>query len=177
MAALDWAKASSLSFKRVGAFGGSSGGNLAAEVAIARGTPAVSWSGLLDLAGFMARHGDAEPHQAVIDDSSPGAAIDQGGADPGYYKWLLFNLLGPGLDRLDQATPVRRVTAQTGPMLLANSMAELVPPEEPLTMAAALVSVGVPVRVLEFEGARHAAGYMEDALPETLRFFRHYLVE
>ncbi|MDR2347520.1 MAG: alpha/beta hydrolase [Bifidobacteriaceae bacterium] len=174
--ALDWAETSGLRFKRFGAFGGSSGGNLAFEVAIARGAPAASWSGLLDLAGFMARHGDAAPHQVMIDEAAPGAAIDQGGADPGYYKWLLFNLLGPDLEKLVEATPIRRISQTTGPVLLANSMAELVPKEEPLLAASALVAAGVPARVLLFEGARHATGYLEDALEETLRFFRHYLI-
>ncbi|MDR1118385.1 MAG: alpha/beta hydrolase [Bifidobacteriaceae bacterium] len=175
LAALDWAMQSPLNFHKVGAIGGSSGGNLALEVAIARGVPAVSWSGLLDLAGFMERHGDAAPHPAVIDASTPGAAIDQGGPDPGYYKWLLFNLLGPGLEGLDRATPIGRIDPATGPVLMANSMDELVPREEPLIAAKALADAGVPSRVLLFEGARHATGYLEDALPETLRFFGHYL--
>ncbi|MDR2252949.1 MAG: alpha/beta hydrolase [Bifidobacteriaceae bacterium] len=176
LAALDWAKTSGLTFQRAGALGGSSGGNLALEVAIARGLPAASWSGLLDLAGFMARHGDATPHQVAADDAAPGAAIDQGGADPGYYKWLLFNLLGPGLERLDEATPIRRIGASTGPALFANSLDELVPSEEPLRAATALARAGVGTRVLLFEGSRHADGYLEDALPETLRFFAHHLL-
>jgi acetyl esterase/lipase len=125
----------------------------------------------------MARHGDAQPHQVMVDDAAPSSGIDQGGADPGYYKWLLFNLLGPRLDGLDQATPVRRVNGATGPTLFANSMDELVPREEPLVAAGALAAAGVPARVLLFEGARHATGYLEDALPETLRFFQHYLVD
>ncbi|MDR2379840.1 MAG: alpha/beta hydrolase [Bifidobacteriaceae bacterium] len=174
--AVDWAETSVLTFQRFGAFGGSSGGNLALEIAIRRGAPAASWSGLVDLAGFMKRHGDAAPHRVVIDESTPGAAIDQGGADPGYYKWLLFNLLGPGLERLDEATPLRRISPTTGPVLLANSMDELVPREEPVEVASALVKAGVPTRVLLFEGSRHATGYLADALPETLRFFDHYLV-
>jgi acetyl esterase/lipase len=175
-AALDWTRRSALSFRRAGAFGASSGGNLALELAISRSVPAASWSGLLDLAGFMARHGDAEPHRVVIDESAPSAAIDQGGADPGYYKWLLFNLLGPGLDRLDEATPIRRVGPTTGPVLMANSMDELVPREEPLIAAQALAAAGVPSRVLLFEGSRHATAFLADALPETLRFFAHYLL-
>ncbi|MDR2373265.1 MAG: alpha/beta hydrolase [Bifidobacteriaceae bacterium] len=53
LAALAFARARGPEVRRVGAFGGSSGGNLALEVAIARGVPAASWSGLLDLAGFI----------------------------------------------------------------------------------------------------------------------------
>jgi acetyl esterase/lipase len=178
ISAIDWLRSSVLSFsrERVGAFGGSSGGNLALEAAIRAGVPAASWSGLLDLAGFMARHGDAEPHKVEIDPAAAGAAVDQGGADPGYYKWLLFNLLGPELDNLDAATPVGRIAPGTGPCLLANSLAELVPPEECLIAASALVKAGVAARVLTFEGARHATGYAADAFTETVCFFKHYLV-
>ncbi|MDR1189173.1 MAG: alpha/beta hydrolase [Bifidobacteriaceae bacterium] len=178
LSAADWLRADSafeFDRRRVGAIGGSSGGNLAFELAISLGVPGVSWSGLLDLAGFMARHGDATPHKVVMDDSRPGAEIDQGGADPGYYKWLLFNLLGPGLDGLDVATPIGRVTADTGPMLFANSMDELVPREEILTAASALMRVGVPSRTVLFEGRRHADAYIDDVFDDTLRFFAHYL--
>ncbi|MDR1393632.1 MAG: alpha/beta hydrolase [Bifidobacteriaceae bacterium] len=177
LAAIDWliANGRAEAGQSFGAFGASSGGNLALEVAIARGVPAACWSGLLDLSGFIARHGDATPHQVIIDDATPSGQIDQGGVDPGYYKWLLFNLLGPGLERLDQASPVGRISQATGPVLMANSMTELVPPEEPVNVAVALVAAGVPARVLLYEGSRHGEAYLEDALPETLRFFAHYL--
>ncbi|MDR3107983.1 MAG: alpha/beta hydrolase [Bifidobacteriaceae bacterium] len=177
LAAVDWLRASALSFdrERIGALGGSSGGNLAFELALSLGLPGVSWSGLIDLAGFMARHGDAEPHKVVIDDSAPSATIDQGGADPGYYKWLLFNLLGPGLDGLDVATPISRITPYTGPMFFANSMDELVPREEIMIAGAALAHAGVPVRTVLLEGQRHADGYIDDVFEESLRFLAHYL--
>ncbi|MDR0366270.1 MAG: alpha/beta hydrolase [Bifidobacteriaceae bacterium] len=176
-AALAWLRNGDLEFSRdrIGAIGGSTGGNLALELAIAEGLPAASWSGLLDLAGFIAKYGDADPHKVDINPDAPSDQIDQGGWDPGYYKWLVFNLLGPSLDNLDAATPVRRISATTGPCLFANSLEELVPPEESLTAAQALVGAGVPARVLLFEGRRHAAAYLDDALVETLRFFAHYL--
>jgi acetyl esterase/lipase len=162
---------------RIGVIGGSSGGNLALEMAIAAGLPAASWSGLIDLAGFVARHGDAQPHKLLIDSPVSGTSVDQGGADPGYYKWLLFNLLGPDLVGLNRATPIGRISSSTGPVLFANSLAELVPPEEALLAAAALTAAGVPSSILLFEGSRHAAAYAADALPETLRFFAHHLAQ
>ncbi|MDR1634307.1 MAG: alpha/beta hydrolase [Bifidobacteriaceae bacterium] len=178
LAAVSWLKgATALSFdrERIGAIGGSSGGNLAFELALSLGIPGASWSGLLDLAGFMARHGDATPHQAVMDSSAASAQIDQGGADPGYYKWLVFNLLGPDLDGLDVATPIGRVTAETGPMFFANSLDELVPPEEMLIAATTMMRAGLPSRTVLLEGRRHATGYIEDVFEETIRFFGHYL--
>ncbi|MDR0591836.1 MAG: alpha/beta hydrolase [Bifidobacteriaceae bacterium] len=180
LAAVGWLKAArELDFDRgrIGGIGGSSGGNLAFELALSLGMPGASWSGLLDLAGFLARHGDAKPHKAVFDDSRPSAEIDQGGADPGYYKWLVFNLLGPDLDGLDVATPINRVTSHCGPMLFANSLDELVPPEEMLIAATALMRAGVPTRTVLLEGRRHATAYLEDVLADTLAFFAHYLAQ
>jgi hypothetical protein len=98
-----------------------------------------------------------------------------GGPDPGYYKWLLFNLLGPDLNGLDAATPTRRVTPACGPMLFANSLNELVPPEEPLIAASAMTRAGVPSRLIMLGGSRHAGAYTRDVLTETLRFFARYL--
>jgi acetyl esterase/lipase len=178
LAAVNWLKGeAALAFDRskIGAVGGSSGGNLAFELALSLGVPGVSWSGLLDLAGFMARHGDATPHKVAMDGSAPSARLDQGGADPGYYKWLVFNLLGPDLDGLDVATPIGRVTPAAGPMLFANSLNELVPPEEALIAATVMMRAGVPTRTILFEGQRHAAGYIDDVFEETLRFLGHYL--
>jgi acetyl esterase/lipase len=177
LTAAEWLKGSALGFdrKRMGAIGASTGGNLAFELALSLGWPGASWSGLIDLAGFMARHGDAEPHKVVADESAPSAAIDQGGADPGYYKWLLFNLLGPGVAGLDVATPISRISRTTGPMFMANSMDELVPREEILIAGAALAYASVPSRLILLEGSRHGEAYMADVLTETLRFFEHYL--
>ncbi|MDR1442908.1 MAG: alpha/beta hydrolase [Bifidobacteriaceae bacterium] len=178
LAVVEWLRTNpALAFdrQRVAALGGSSGGNLAFELAISLGLPGISWSGLLDLAGFLARHGDAIPHKVVMDDSLPGAQIDQGGADPGYYKWLLFNLLGPSLAGLDVATPVSRVTSAAGPMFFVNSLNELVPPEEMLIAATALMRAGVPVRTVLFEGSRHADAYVDDVFDDSLRFLEYYL--
>jgi acetyl esterase/lipase len=53
--AIAWTKASQYAFSRdkLAVWGSSAGSNLAVEAALATGHPAVSWSGPLDLLGFM----------------------------------------------------------------------------------------------------------------------------
>jgi acetyl esterase/lipase len=60
-------------------------------------------------------------------------------------------------------------------MFLANSMSELVPPEEIQIAATALMKAGVPVRTVLLEGSRHAEGYIEDVFDDSMRFLAHYL--
>jgi acetyl esterase/lipase len=171
-AALDWFAAGPhrAPSGRYAAMGGSSGGNLAVEAAIRHSIPAVSWSGLLDLEGFMASHADAIPRQAIIDAGAQPGGIDQGGPDPAYYKWLVLNLLGGDLSRLHEATPSSRVGPATGPMFLANSLAELVPAGEAPRLALALVEAGIPAETMILAGSRHAEGYFTDAMPAALAF-------
>jgi acetyl esterase/lipase len=158
---------------RIGVVGTSSGGNLAVEMAVRHGVPAVSWSGLLDLDGFVARHPGVIPRRADVS-GGPGA-IDQGGPDDRYYMWLVRNLLGGDLKRAAEATPIHRVGPSTGPIYLANSLAELVPAGEPVALASALVGAGLPVEVAILPGSRHAEGYAADVTAPTLAFLARYL--
>jgi acetyl esterase/lipase len=171
--ALDWLRGQTS--VPVGAFGASSGGNLAVEVAIRHGIPAASWSGLFDLEGFMRRHGETTPHRVVPGAQVASAGIDQGGPDPGYYKWLVLNLLGADLAKLHEATPMYRVTPQTGPMFLAGSLRELVPATDITTLATALVEANAPVETLVLAGSRHGEGYRADAADPTLEFLARNL--
>jgi hypothetical protein len=143
-------------------------------MAVRHAMPAVSWSGLLDLEGFVHSHPDTQPHLRTPRQDAAGL-IDQGGPDPGYYLWLVRNLLGGDMTRLAQATPLNRIDANTGPLFLAGSLEELVPAEEPLKAAAAATRHGVPSRVLMLEGSRHGQAYMDAAMACTLEFLRHYL--
>ncbi|MDR3202105.1 MAG: alpha/beta hydrolase fold domain-containing protein [Bifidobacteriaceae bacterium] len=177
VAAIGWLRDSGFGFDRtrLGVIGASSGGNLAVEAAVRLGVPAASWSGLIDLEGFMAAHPDTEPRRALIDPGRPGAGIDQGGPDNRYYAWLVVNLLGGDMARAREATPIHRVGRATGPMFLANSLDELVPPTEATALQAALTAAGVPSRTALLAGSRHAEAYLDDVLAPTLDFFGAYL--
>jgi acetyl esterase/lipase len=174
---LAWLRESNLTFdrSRIGVVGTSSGGNLAVEAGIRHGVPVASWSGLLDLDGFLWDHPGVVPRRIDPAELNSPAGVDQGGANDAYYAWLVGNLLGGDLSEAAAATPVHRVTASSGPMFLANSLAELVPAKEVSLMVAALIRAGVPVEAMVLPGSRHAEAYLADALPATLAFFARHL--
>ncbi|QBO36918.1 alpha/beta hydrolase [Periweissella cryptocerci] len=176
----EWLISSAYDFdrKRLGYFGGSTGGNLATELGLATGRPFVSWSGLLDLAGFYNTHLELVPKQLVIGKSVPSDQIDQDGANDAYYKWIIINLLGDQVspEKLVAATLYQRISKQSGPGLLANSMHEIVPAYEHQKVAQLLQEADVPVETILLAGNRHAEAYQEDALPATLAFLKRYLL-
>lgn len=57
LAVFQWTLANfELKQENIAAFGSSAGGNLAIELALQKGIPAVSWSGIIDLADWVAKH-------------------------------------------------------------------------------------------------------------------------
>ncbi|MDR1087855.1 MAG: alpha/beta hydrolase [Coriobacteriales bacterium] len=175
--AFAWVKSSAYEFdrSRIGFIGGSSGGNLAVEASLLSGAPAVSWSGLLDLEGFMARHEATVPEKRLLSELAASSSIDQNGSDDPYYKWVVLNYLGQDTTLLHEATPIHRVTSAAGPMFLANSLKEFVPVDEPTTMQQALSAAGIPSRTVILQGTRHAEAYLSDVWAATLDFLAYYL--
>ena len=78
--------------------------------------------------------------------------------------------MGGDRQRLPEATTTTRVTADTGPVYLANSLAEFVPVSDPASLQQALAAVGVASRLQLIPGTRHAEGYLADALAGSLAF-------
>ena len=144
--------------KRLGLFGASAGGDLAALAATAshgaldaggRVRVAVSWSGPMNLRSFYPAH----PFVAEYLGCAPSAC-------PARYR---------------AASPVNHVSHSDPPMLLANGTAEIVPLEQARQMTARLRAAHVPSRLLAIPGDRHAGQYASTAFPATVRFLRRYL--
>ncbi|WP_369403945.1 alpha/beta hydrolase family protein [Secundilactobacillus silagei] len=87
-----------------------------------------------------------------------------------------MNYFNQRTDELTAATPVHRVTSETGPMYLANSLNEFVPTSGILSMADALTDVGVPFELNMVPGTRHAKGYLDDVYDETVDFLKHHVL-
>ncbi|MCA1726189.1 MAG: alpha/beta hydrolase [Actinobacteria bacterium] len=140
--------------RRMAAFGVSAGGHLAAMLAVAgRGTldrgprvrAAAAWSGPMDLSSLAS---DAPPYAGA---------------------WLEYHVrrfLGcapascPGPARA--ASPLTHVDPSDGAMLIASSTDELVGLDQAEVMDEALARQGVPHRVLEVAGTRHASFFAAD---------------
>ncbi|WP_225046668.1 alpha/beta hydrolase fold domain-containing protein [Lacticaseibacillus kribbianus] len=168
---MGWCKRHDLPFPsdHMAAVGASAGGNMAVELAIRFGMPAVSLSGILDIAPWLATHQDIVPTPRDPGAARASATIDQDGADPGFYKWFIQNYL-PTQDQYSAATPAPRVTHATGPLFLANSLQEFVPMSGVLQMAAAASAADVPFTVRALAGAAHGKGYLPQVQEDVLAF-------
>jgi len=174
LASLDWLINSAYLFDRnkIAVWGGSAGGNLAVEVGLIRGIPAISWSGIIDLEGFILEtDGKASEAKDDLDFSKiPSANINQGGRNDAFLRWCIYALIGNNRSLLNKATPLSHVSSSSGPMYLANSIGEFVPPDGALKLQKALLDVGVPSTVQLIPGTVHAKGYMSQAIDGSLIF-------
>jgi acetyl esterase len=173
LAAAEWARGSTHAFDRgrIAFFGGSAGGNLVVEAAIETGCPAVSWSGIFDLAGLIAATDAtaAEPTQQDLV-ALRSADINQTGRDDAFLRWVILHEVGGDRTALAAASTPARVTTATGPVYLANSLDEFVPVSDAGALQAALSRAGVASTLQLIPGTRHAEGYLEHALHGSLAF-------
>jgi len=171
---LDWLIASPYVFDRtkIAAWGSSAGGNISVELALIRGIPAISWSGIIDLEGFILEtDGKASETKTDLDFSKiPSSNINQGGRDDAFLRWCIYALIGGDRTLLKEATPLTRVSSKSGQMYLSNSMDEFVPADGALKLQAALLAAGVPSTVQLVPGTQHAKGYMPYAIDASLSF-------
>jgi acetyl esterase/lipase len=139
--------------ERIGAFGMSAGGYLAATLAVvgegsledgSRVRAAVSWSGPLDLAE-TARHSE-------------------------FLRPIVARFLGCPIDRcrdrMDAASVSSAVDSTDAPTLIVNSEQEFVPLDQAASTAEAFRRYGIPVREIALPGSSHGA-YADTAVPGT----------
>lgn len=158
-------------------FGSSAGGNLAVELAIKMGIPAVSWSGILDIDDWILNHREvkAEFDQTQDFNNSASATINQTGANDSFYKWFVMNYLQNKEELLQPATPWRRIGEKTGPMFLANSLNEFVPTSGVMLTGQKLLDNQIPVEMHFLSGTQHAKGYHDLVIKQTLAFINQHV--
>lgn len=172
-AAEKWALASDWSFDRskLAFFGGSAGGNLVVEASIATGRPAVSWSGMFDLLGIVEATDDLAATPTSQDlNAMKSADINQTGPNDAFLRWTILNEVGGDRSLLEAASTTRHVSAQGGPVFLANSLNEFVPVSDARAMQEALSNVGIATTLQLIPGTHHAEGYMSAAIGPSLAF-------
>jgi acetyl esterase len=172
--ALEWLRQSSYIFDRnkIAVWGSSAGGNLAVEVGLIQGIPAISWSGIIDLEGvILETDGKAAEAKENIDFANiPSANINQGGRNDAFLRWCIYTLIGNDRSMLKSATPLTRVSPASGPIYLANSINEFVPADGALKLQQALLNAGVYSTVQLVPGTTHGKGYMALAFQASLTF-------
>jgi acetyl esterase len=75
-------------------------------------------------------------------------------------RWVILENVGNDRSRLPDAAPINRAVSTSGPIYMASSIGEVVPPDFALAMQRALVDVGVESIVHVIPGTQHAKGYM-----------------
>lgn len=145
--------------RRVGALGGSAGGNLVALVGTGgtgslrtgvRLGAAVTWSGQLDLEHL--RGDNATNVKAYL-------GCDLAGCPD---TWAL-------------ASPIDHVNHGDTPMLLFGSRGDSTPPSQSTRMARALRAARVDSRAVILPGSRHGQQYAATAMTRTIAFLRRHL--
>ena len=175
---LEWLKTIDygVTLGKIGVFGSSVGGNMAVEVSIKHGLPAVSLSGILDIDSWLENNPDVVPEKSQNTSlAGASAEINQTGKDEGFYKWFILNYLEDRPGNFFAATPVHRVNAQTGHMYLANSLDEFVPSSGVLALSQKLVENNIPHQVRFIAGSKHAKGYLEKVKDEVTKFMAEEL--
>jgi acetyl esterase len=168
VAAVSWLREHATQFrldpKRIGAFGGSAGGYLAAMLATSgrgslttggRVAAAASWSGPMDLVPLL----------SAVNPVLPGAVL---------------SLLGCGeptacVAAARDASPIHYVDAMDTPMLIANATREVIPIDQAVAMSSAYRSVGVSFELLKPDNTEHGLHNMAELLQPTLAFFGRFL--
>ncbi|EOH90817.1 alpha/beta hydrolase [Enterococcus pallens] len=178
LAVYDWLLVSDYTIEgKIAALGSSAGGNLAIELALAKGIPAASWSGIIDLYDWVVKHPEviAAQNQKPHFDQQDSAKIDQDGFNDPFYKWFILNYVNQDMDLLKLADPLSRVSASSGPLFIANSLNELVPLSGVYKLQEALAAQGVPSETKLIKGTVHGEGYTEEAYANTIQFLKSYL--
>jgi acetyl esterase len=164
--AVRWVRSHAATYRadpgRVGALGGSAGGNLALMLA-ATGQPgqdkvqvAVSWSGPTAANLMNAKLAKAEPGQVEDVESYIGCPIESCS------------------DKYLDASPATHVDSSTAPCYLANSKQEITPVNQANYMADKLKQAGVPYQLRILDGKRHSIDYANDVLDESIQFLKKY---
>lgn len=174
----DWLANSTYPVKgKITTLGSSAGGNLSIELALQKGIPAASWSGIIDLYDWVNQHPEVVPamNQKPDFDKQASGKIDQDGANDAFYKWFILNYVNQDLALLKQADPLSRISNNSGPIFIANSLNELVPLSGVYKLQSALAEKGVPSEVKLITGTVHGEGYSDIAYQATVQFLKENL--
>lgn len=153
----------SINPERIGAFGGSAGGNLVSLLGV-RGTGGA---------------GQGDRVQAVVELSAP-IDLTGSGAEAATFYPLELSYLGcvsyADCPQAIAASPIFHVASTNPPFFIAQSTNEMIPLSQSEGFVAALRGVGVPVTFVTRPGTLHSAAMLDPALRrDILRFLTRTL--
>jgi len=152
---------------RIGAFGGSAGGNLAALLGTRGEGPLDTGSRVAAVAEISGPVG-LTAAELVTDGASPwlqGIVAEYLGCDP-----------GAGDDACPQATdasPATFIDATDPPFFVGHADAEVIPLAQSRRFVASLAEAGVPAELAVSTGAEHSIGILDEAMRTRVAAFLH----
>jgi acetyl esterase len=146
---------------RVGAFGGSAGGNLAALLGTEGSGPLTEGTRVAAVAELSA------PADLTGSTASGPVAPDFGAVVANY----LGCLDGTSCDAAEAASPLYAVDPSDPPFFLGHAANERIPLEQSRTFAAALEAAGVPVELAVVGGALHSVALLDEPMRTSIRDF------
>jgi acetyl esterase len=166
--AVEWIRGKARDFdldpRRIGAFGGSAGGFLAATLATSgegslrtgsRVAAAASWSGPLDLASLL--------------------TVENRGVAQTIRVFLGCETTIDCTSSARVASPISHVDPTDAPLLIANSTGEVIPASQAQEMAASYESHGLPYDLTLLESTSHGLDSASRLTGPTIAFFRRHL--
>lgn len=148
--------------ERIGAFGGSAGGNLAALLGT---SGSGDWTSVARIA-------------AVVDLSGPSDLVTpivaSTGADPDFVQVQLEYLGCASFDDCDtavRASPITYADETDPPFLIAHSTQEFIPLSQSERLVSALRDAGVEVEFLSVEGTLHSIAMLDDPMMQRILIF------
>jgi acetyl esterase len=169
---------------RIGAFGASAGGTLAASIGMegegplhegTRVATVVTWSAALDLLAvaeqsLAEQDGDAAEGLYTYMTGEPGQRTFRGN------KPALAAAIEELRPQIEAASPINQVDSTDPPTFIANGpVRDFIPLNQAQTMADTLTQAGVPNELMTPSGG-HALAYTDEALEPTLSFLQEHLV-
>ncbi|WP_168209173.1 alpha/beta hydrolase [Agromyces intestinalis] len=149
---------------RIGVFGGSAGGNLAALVG-------ATGEGPLDEGSRVAAVADLSG--PVVLDGIPEGDVWLRGIVGAYVGCEPDSLDGDGCPAAGAASPRTLLDASDPPVFIGHAEHEIVPLAQSLGYAESLRAAGVPVELAVVPGGEHSIGILDSALRERVAAFLH----
>ncbi|MGU3410425.1 alpha/beta hydrolase [Microbacterium sp. M1A1_1b] len=173
--ALDWVFRTStletydVDADRVGVFGGSAGGNLAAMLAVEDHESTA--------------YADGDRIRAVVDLSGPtdltARSTESDGVSAAFQRRQLLYLgcsAYVGCPAAERASPTYQVSSDTAPFFIGHSTHEFIPMWESQEFATALRSHDVPVTFVAVQGTAHSIAQLDQAMSKrVVAFLRRHL--
>lgn len=154
----------------IGVNGISSGAYQAVYLADQYGLPVVSWSGQFNFAQFLSQHSAIKGLKPEENENADFVTQMRS-----YYKWILDNLFAGDLEKARQNSLQKKWQGKVKSALLINSVDELAPIDELLTIQQLMLEDNRLVETVIVPGNKHGYALYDEVISNVVNFFHKEL--